>query len=151
MAENNFSTTVNSLFKGMENFITTKTVVGEPIRLDDGTVILPLADASFGMGAGAWTGKDKNNGGGGVGGKMQPSAVLVIHDGQSRLINLKYQESTSKIVDMIPDIIDKVKAMFGKEDATAETFTEEASEGAEGGQAAEAADPTEAFEKPENN
>ncbi|MCD8120219.1 MAG: GerW family sporulation protein [Lachnospiraceae bacterium] len=143
MAESNFSTTVNSLFQGMENFITTKTVVGEPIRLDDGTVILPLADASFGMGAGAWTGKDKNNDGGGVGGKMQSSAVLVIHDGQSRLINLKYQESTSKIVDMIPDIIDKVKAMFGKADATEEPVSEQASEAGAASEAGESSETAE--------
>ena len=37
----------------MENFITTKTVVGEPIKVSNDTVILPLVDVSFGVGAGA--------------------------------------------------------------------------------------------------
>ena len=51
-AENNFRTTVESLFKGMDSFITTKTVVGEAITVGD-TIILPLVDVSFGVGAGA--------------------------------------------------------------------------------------------------
>lgn len=45
-SENNFQTTVESLFKGMDSFITTKTVVGEAITVGD-TIILPLVDVSF--------------------------------------------------------------------------------------------------------
>ena len=53
-AENNFQSTVESLFKGMDSFITTKTVVGEAITVGD-TIILPLVDVSFGVGAGAFS------------------------------------------------------------------------------------------------
>ena len=49
--ENNFKETVNSLFKGMDSFIAAKTVVGEPIHIGD-TIILPLVDVAFGVGAG---------------------------------------------------------------------------------------------------
>jgi len=48
-SENNFQTTVESLFKGMDSFITTKTVVGEAITVGD-TIILPLVDVSFAVG-----------------------------------------------------------------------------------------------------
>ena len=68
-AENNFQSTVESLFKGMDSFITTKTVVGEAITVGD-TIILPLVDVSFGVGAGAFSEEKKNNGGGGMGGKI---------------------------------------------------------------------------------
>ena len=51
--ENNFKETVNSLFKGMDSFISAKTVVGEAIHVGD-TIILPLMDVSFGVGAGAF-------------------------------------------------------------------------------------------------
>ena len=44
--ENNFKETVNSLFKGMDSFISAKTVVGEAIHVGD-TIILPLMDVSF--------------------------------------------------------------------------------------------------------
>ena len=55
MADNNFNETVESLFKGMDSFLTTKTVVGEAIKFDDGTIVLPLVDVSFGVAAGAFS------------------------------------------------------------------------------------------------
>ena len=109
MADNKFDTTVSSLFKGMDGFLSAKTVVGEPVTVND-TIILPLVDVSFGVVAGAGNNDNKNKAAGGMGGKMSPSAVLVIHDGITRLVNVKNQDSVSKIIDMIPDIIDKIKS-----------------------------------------
>ena len=54
MADNSFNNTVESLFKGMDSFITTKTVVGDAIHIGD-TIILPLVDVSFGVAAGAFS------------------------------------------------------------------------------------------------
>ena len=51
---NNFQSTVESLFKGMDSFITTKTVVGDAITVGD-TIILPLVDVTMGVGAGAFS------------------------------------------------------------------------------------------------
>ena len=109
MAENSFENTVESLFKGMDSFITTKTVVGDAIKIDEDTTILPLVDVSFGVAAGAFANskESKNNGGGGMGGKIQPSAVLVIKDGSSKLVNVKNQDGITKILDMVPDFVDK--------------------------------------------
>lgn len=110
MADNNqFQTTVESLFKGMESFITTKTVIGDAITMEDGTIILPLVDVSFGVAAGAFANDDskKNNGGGGMGGKLQPSSVLIIKDGTSKLVNVKNQDGVTKILDMVQDVINK--------------------------------------------
>ena len=53
MADNQFSSTVEALFKGMDSFVTTKTVVGEAVKIDD-AIILPLVDVSCGMAAGAF-------------------------------------------------------------------------------------------------
>ena len=77
--KNTFGNTMENLFKGMDGFITTKTVVGDAIHLD-GTIILPLVDVSFGVGAGAFAGEKKNNSAGGMTGKITPSAVLVIQN-----------------------------------------------------------------------
>lgn len=120
MAENNsnnVNNTVESLFKGMENFITSKTVVGDAINVGDGSVILPLVDVSFGVAAGATNDDKKNNGGGGMGGKMSPSAVLVIKDGVPKLVNIKEQDGLTKILDMVPDFIDR---FTGKSDEEGE-------------------------------
>ena len=106
MSENNFNSTVESLFKGMDSFITTKTVIGDAINIGD-TIILPLVDVSFGVVAGAFMQEKKNNGAGGLGGKIQPSAVLVIQDGKTKLVNIKNQDGMTKILDMVPDLVNR--------------------------------------------
>ena len=103
---NNFDTTVQSLFKGMDSFITTKTVVGEAIHIGE-TIILPLVDVSFGVAAGVFSDDKKQNGGGGMGGKLMPSAVLVISNGTTKLVNVKNQDGVTKILDMVPDFVNK--------------------------------------------
>lgn len=106
---NTFEKTVESLFKGMDSFITAKTVVGDAIHIGD-TIILPLVDVSFGVGAGAFSGEKKNNGGGGMGGKLTPSSILVMQNGTTKLINVKNQDAVTKVLDMVPDIINKFTA-----------------------------------------
>ena len=117
MADNSFNTTVESLFKGMDSFITTKTVVGDAIHMGD-TIILPLVDVSFGVAAGAFSQDKKNNGAGGMGGKIMPSAVLVIQNGTTKLVNIRNQDGMTKILDMIPDFVNKFTA--GKESVSQE-------------------------------
>lgn len=107
MSDNNFNATVESLFKGMDSFLSTKTVVGDAVKIDDGTIILPLVEVSFGVGAGAFAGEKKNNAGGGLGGKISPSSVLVLQNGSSKVVNVREQDSVSKILDMVPDLINK--------------------------------------------
>ena len=109
MDKQNFDTTVNSLFSGMDHVLSSKTVVGEPQVIGD-TIILPLVDISFGMGAGAFNKEKGSSAGGGIGGKMSPSAILVIHNGQTKLVNVRNQDAVTKIIDMIPDLVDKFTA-----------------------------------------
>lgn len=106
MSDNSFNNTIQSLFKGMDSFITTKTVVGEAIHIGD-IIILPLVDVSFGVAAGAFSQEKKNNGAGGMGGKIQPSCVLVIQNGQTKLVNVKNQDTITKLLDMVPDLVNK--------------------------------------------
>ena len=119
MAEgnNNFKATVESLFQGMDRVISSKTVVGDAIHIN-GTIILPLVDVSFGIGAGSFTGEKKERGMGGIGGKMSPSAVIVIQDGRTKLVNIKNQDTITKILDMIPDVVDRFTS--GKEEKMTE-------------------------------
>lgn len=119
MAEgnNNFKTTVEALFRGMDGVVSSKTVVGEAIHIN-GTIILPLVDVSFGIGAGAFSGDKKERGMGGIGGKMSPSAVIVIQDGRTKLVNIKNQDTITKILDMVPDVVDRFTS--GKEEKMTE-------------------------------
>ena len=51
--------------------------------------------------------QQKQNGGGGMGGKMSPSAVLVIQNGTTKLVNVKNQDGITKVLDMVPDFVNK--------------------------------------------
>ncbi len=117
MSDNSFHTTVESLFKGMDSFITTKTVVGDAVNIGD-TIILPLVDVSFGVAAGAFSKEKSNNGAGGMGGKINPSAVLVIQNGTTKLVNVKNQDGITKVLDMVPDFVDR---FVNKDKDTAES------------------------------
>ena len=101
-----FQGTVESLFKGMESFVTTKTCVGDPVYIGD-TILVPLVDVSFGVMASAKNEDRRSNGGGGMGGKITPTALLVIKDGATKLVNIRNQDSLSKLIDMAPDLINK--------------------------------------------
>ena len=104
--ENSFKETVNSLFKGMDSFVSAKTVVGEAIHVGD-TIILPLVDVSFGVGAGAFSGEKNDSGGGGLAGKVTPCAVLVVQNGSTKLVNIKNQDGLTKVLDMVPDFVNR--------------------------------------------
>ena len=114
-SKNNFDATVSSLFKGMDSFLSAKTVVGDAVHVND-TIILPLCDVNFGVGAGAFADDKKNNAGGGMGAKMSPSAVLVIQNGTTKLVNIKNQDTVTKILDMVPDVVDRIIGKFGNVD-----------------------------------
>ena len=113
---------LNGLMRQLEGFITTKTVIGEPIHIDQ-TILVPLIDVSFAAATGSTEGnkyterhksKEKHveggtgAGAGGLGAKVTPSAMLVIQNGTTQLINVKGQDSITKLIDMIPGLVAKV-------------------------------------------
>ena len=123
----NVNETGQGLLKGMEGFVTTKSVVGQAITMEDGTVLLPLVDVTFGVAAGAFNKDAKRDDdsksktlrdrvAGGLGGKMSPFAILVIKDGNTRLITVKDNDTLTRIVDMAPEVLNRVRAMFKKKD-----------------------------------
>lgn len=95
----------------MESFVSTNTVVGEPININD-IIVLPLIDVAFGVGAGAVDSDkekfNKESGAGGLGAKITPSAVLVIQNGSVQLVNIKNQDSLNKLIDMVPGVLSKL-------------------------------------------
>ena len=125
MASMNIEGTLSTLFKSMDGFVSSKSVVGEPVYVGD-TIIISLVDVNFGMAAGAFNKQDGNKAAGGIGAKMSPSAVLVISNGSTRLVNLKNQDAVTKIIDMAPEVIDKVVGLFKKDKTEEETAVDQA-------------------------
>ncbi|MBR5932149.1 MAG: GerW family sporulation protein [Lachnospiraceae bacterium] len=106
MAEN-FEGTVGALMNSLENYVSTKTIVGEPIQYKD-IVVFPMADVSFGVAAGAFNKDTKTNGAGGAGAHISPSAVLIIQNGTSKIVNIKDKDSINKLIEIVPDIMNKL-------------------------------------------
>lgn len=99
-----FKESVEVLFDKVDDLVSTKTVVGEAIQLD-GITIVPLIEVSVGAGVGA---KENSGAGGGMGAKITPTAVLVIHAGGVQTIHLQNQDAVSKLIDMAPGVVDKL-------------------------------------------
>ena len=108
----NFVDSITALCGKMDGFISSKTVVGEPVTVND-VVIVPLVDVSLGLGSGGANSKDEKKAGdysgGGLGAKISPSAVIVIQNGTAQLINVKNQSSVNKLIDMVPGIVSKLE------------------------------------------
>lgn len=112
----NLDNNLGILFSKMENFITSQSVVGEQINIGE-MIIIPFMDICLGVGASASDNESKKeNGVGGLGAKITPSAVLVVKKDLNsvELINLKNQDGVNKIIDMVPGILSKLN--FKKKD-----------------------------------
>ena len=123
-----FNEVVESLLGGMNKIMAAKTVVGEATTVGD-TIIVPLVDVSFGVGAGSSSADKKNGGCGGFGDKMSPSAVLVIKNGSTKLVHITHQDAVTKVLDLVPDIVDRFASkkdkMMDDDEATKIAFPED--------------------------
>jgi len=120
--DNKFNNNLETLFGNLDNFISTKSVVGEPIHIGD-VIMLPLIDVVFGLGLGGGGAAEKEKAGGqgaGLGAKIIPSAVIVIKNGTVQLVNVKNQDAISKLIDMAPGVLSKFNFPGFGEDKKAE-------------------------------
>jgi uncharacterized spore protein YtfJ len=106
---NGFSGSVASMFDGVERVVSSRSIVGDPIYVD-GMTLIPLMEVSFAMGTGVLAGDSRGKKSGGVGAKMIPSSMLVIQNGKTRLVNIKKQDTLTKIMDLVPDVMDRIDA-----------------------------------------
>ena len=113
--ENRVKNTVDSLMSGIDGFLAAKTVIGEPIHIAD-MVIMPMADVSFALGAGAFGPDKKKNDGGGAGGRMTPCAMLIIQNGSTKLVNIKNQDGMTKLLELVPDLMSHFSSGSDRQD-----------------------------------
>ena len=106
---------IDQLFEKFENFIKNKTVIGEPFQIGDITLI-PTLSISFGLGTGGEDETDpkkgqQTSGGAGMGGRILPIAMIVIKNGEISVIPIKQNTGLDKLVEMVPDLMDKIKEL----------------------------------------
>ncbi|MBP5294826.1 MAG: sporulation protein [Lachnospiraceae bacterium] len=120
---NNFQASVRELLSGLDGFVSTRSVVGEPIRMGEATLI-PLMDIQIGVGAGSYGGKSTGSAGG-LGATIKPSSMLLLQDGKVKLIRITNEETVMKVIDAIPEVLDRVKGAFMKTDKKVDEKAEE--------------------------
>lgn len=111
-------TILQSMLEKLETFLKTETVVGDPVQVGD-TTLVPIISVAFGFGGGGGSAGDNKGGdgsgtGGGVGCKITPNAVLVIADDEVDVIPLSGKGNLDRIIEVIPDVIEKLG--IGRED-----------------------------------
>ena len=106
----------------IREMVDSNTIIGEPIQTPDGVTLIPVSRLSFGFGCGGGDygkqGQTNFGGGGGAGVKIDPVAFLVIKDGTTRVMPVAVPpvSTVDRIVDMAPDIVDKIGKFFDKKD-----------------------------------
>ena len=113
--------TIKEIAGELEKIATTKTVVGEPITAA-GKTIIPISRITMGFGAGGGEGKRDTEsgygGGGGAGAKIEPVAFIMLSEEEARIFRISERSDVgsilSSIPDLVPEIMDKLKGMRGK-------------------------------------
>ncbi len=120
MSEHISGLTDNSM-KNLKTLVDADTVIGNPITTPDGTMIIPVSKVSFGFATGgsdlaSKSPKDVFGGGSGGGVTIQPLCFLVVKNGDVKILHINSNNSTgSQIVNMVPDVIDKISGIVKKD------------------------------------
>ncbi len=104
---------LKAIFQEMEDFLTTKAVIGEPIEIG-GITLIPVINVTFGMGTGGGGGEEskdnsRQGAGAGLGAKISPTAVIAIKEGDISVIPLNGTGGIERLIEMVPDIVKKIK------------------------------------------
>ncbi|MGN0954061.1 GerW family sporulation protein [Dialister sp.] len=115
------------IFEDFKKMITTESVVGEPIYLGDATIV-PFVDISFGFGSGA---HGSSAAGGAGGGKVTPTAVLILKGERVELFSIKNAAANNtidKVINMVPEVISHFTKKKEKKEEVREAALKEAKE-----------------------
>ena len=106
----------------IKEMVDSNTIIGNPITMADGTMILPVSKVSFGFASGgsdfpSKSPKELFGGGSGAGVSISPIAFLIVSGGGVKLLQLASQENntTDRIINALPEVLDKLQEMFKKE------------------------------------
>jgi len=114
---------VKTVLSELREITKTKTVVGEPLKMGE-TTIVPVSRISVGFAVGGGTKESKNGKGEGTGGgaTIEPVAFFVVRGEKVELITIKKEDvGLGKVIDLVPQIIEKVKGIKDKKMKSAQT------------------------------
>jgi len=123
MSEHPIEGLMDVTMQKIKEMVDVNTIVGDPITTPDGTVIIPVSKVSYGFASGGSDIPSKNapnkeifGGGSGAGVSINPIAFLAVYNGKVELLNIEsYDGMADRVVGLVPEIIDKVSALFKKD------------------------------------
>ena len=120
MSEHPIDGLMSSAMSNIKEMVDVNTIVGNPVTIPDGTTIIPISKVSFGFAAGGsefCAGQEKQlpfGGGSGAGVTINPVGFLVASSSQVKFISVGQPTATDKLVDYVPEAIDKIQGLFSK-------------------------------------
>ena len=124
MSENQVNNLLGVTMDKIKQMVDVNTVIGSPVTTPDGTTVIPVSRVSYGFASGGSDLPSKTQpaaglfaGGSGAGITISPIAFLTIHQGNVRVLQIEpYLSSVDRALEKVPDVVDKVTALFQKED-----------------------------------
>ena len=136
MAQHPIEGLMTTAMESIKEMVDVNTIVGDAVQAPDGTVIIPISRVTFGFAAGGGEYRanisnrsktdyndEENNeqqskfpfaGGSGAGVSINPVAFMVVGNGQIRLLPVNINSSIDKIIDLVPDLINKLSETVKK-------------------------------------
>lgn len=133
MSEHPIESLMMTTMSSIQNMVDVNTIIGEPIESKNGITIIPISKVCFGFAAGGsefsgetlkeYNKKDKDEeieyklpfgGGAGAGISIHPVAFLVVEGNNVKLMSVDHESCIDKLLDYVPDLIQKMNDMFNK-------------------------------------
>ncbi len=133
MSEHPIEGLMNTAMNSIKDMVDVNTIIGEPIETSNNIIIIPISKVGFGFAAGGsefkgetvneYTKKEKEEeiqyrlpfgGGSGAGVCITPIAFLVVQGGNVKLLPVSHSSAIDKLLDYVPDLIEKVNTMLNK-------------------------------------
>jgi len=134
MADHPIEGLMKTAMESIKEMVDVNTIVGDPVETPDGSVIIPISKVACGFAAGggefeAANGQQNENqaaqqgnstalpfgGGSGAGVSVQPVGFLVVGQGQIRLLPVDGNVVVDRIIDVAPQILSQVQAIFRRD------------------------------------
>ena len=142
MKEQSASGILGTTIEKIRDLVDVSTIIGDPMYLEGGMTIIPVSKVTYGFASGGSDFPSKTNaqlfgGGGGAGVTITPVAFLIVSDGEVTLKHITaYDNAAERVVNLVPEMFDKVTSGVNK------TIKKKETQQAEAEQAANAAEVT---------
>ena len=128
MSENHIQGIMDTTMEKVKAMANADTIIGDQINLPDGVTLIPISKVTYGFASGGSDFPSKSDatmfgGGGGAGMTITPIAIISIKAGTVKVMHIdSAPNSTDKIVNMVPEIFDKVVDLFKKDKPKADNY-----------------------------